>query len=161
MTTDDTELSIVELEENLEDVEKPKELPNGVYKAEIQDVQQATSQKGNDYYSIRFVIPPTEIPADFQDEYPDGAQLTYNRVLVPIANNRRSLFNFKQFLKSIGLTSTGSTFDPNEWMGREARVVVRQSKYQGEMRAGIAAIEQPASGGDSSAKAAPAKRGRR
>lgn len=164
---DDQSLGILELDQNLGDVEKPAELPPGNYTGEIQDVQKATSGKGNEYYSIKFVIPPKEIPADLQDQFEDGAILYWNRQVIPKRGDRRALFNLKKFIGSIGLDTDTTTIDPNEWMGCNARLKVVNETYQGETRAAIKSIESaeaPAGKPAAAAgKAAPAnaKRGRK
>lgn len=134
-------LGIIELDSNLADVEKPPELPAGNYTGEIQDVQISTSQKGNQYYNIKFVIPPKEIPADLQDDFEDGATMYYNRIIVPKGKDRRALFNLRKFIEAIGLDANTTSIDPNEWMGQTARLRVVMGSWQGEPRAEIKAIE--------------------
>lgn len=160
---DDNEpLGIITLEDNLSDAEKPKEIPAGRYKGEIQDVQIPTSQKGNQYFGVKFVIPADELPADVRDSYPDGAILYYNRVIVPTPGNRRAMWNLKQFMTAIGCDVNTDQIDPNDWMGKEANLQVRMGKYQGEERAEIGAVlaaEAAAPARKATAdKAAPAKR---
>jgi len=135
------ELSVIDLEENLADAEKPPELPNGKYIAEVQGVEVKNSQQGNRYFAVKFVIPPEELPADVKDDYEDGAQMYWNRQLVPDKQDRRTLYNLRKFVESLGLDANTTRIDPNEWMGQRARLVVKQSAYQGEMRAQIIAVE--------------------
>lgn len=142
--SDGEPLDILELEANLADIEKPPELPAGLYNAEIQDVQIPTSSKGNRYYAIKFAIAAEEIPADVAEHFEDGAVLFYNRLVVPTGKDRRALYNLRQFIESIGLDSNTTTIDPNEWMGTTARLKVRQVKYQGEWKAEIQSVEQAA-----------------
>ena len=135
--------SIIELDANLTDIEEPKELPAGKYKAEVQDVQVKTSQAGNRYFAIQFRVPHSEIPADISEEYEDGALLFYNRVIVPrSSSDRRALYNLRKFIEAIGLNSKTTTIDTNEWMGREVRLHTRIGKDQNnEPRAEVSAIE--------------------
>lgn len=165
MEDDDTAPGIVELEDNLADAEKPPEIPAGSYTAEVQDVQEKTSGKGNTYYAIKFVIPEKNLPGTVSEHYPDGAALYWNRQLVPKKGDRRAIFSAKQLILALGLDANTTTIDPSTWMGRSAQIKVRQEKYQGEMRAQITAIEVSESGGRSSAKPAANKpaagRGRR
>lgn len=135
------ELSVIDLEENLADAEKPPELPNGKYLAEVQGVEVKNSQQGNRYYAIKFMIPAEELPADVKDDYEDGAVMYWNRQLVPDKQDRRTLYNLRKFVESLGLDANTTRIDPNEWMGCRARLVVKQSAYQGEMRAQITAVE--------------------
>lgn len=153
----DEPLGVIELESNLAEVEKPPEVPAGLYVAEVQDVQIPTSGKGNDYFAVKFVIPSDELPADVAENYPDGAVLYYNRVIVPKGNDRRAMFNLKQFMTALGLGLNTTTVDPNEWMGQRARIRVKMGKWQGEERAEIQSVEKAEAAAPA---AAPAARGR-
>lgn len=134
-------IGIIELDENLGDAEKPEEIPPGLYTAEVQDVQTPVSGKGNTYFAIKFVISPDDLPADIREDYPDGAVLFWNRVIVPKKGDRRALFALRKFVESIGIDSNTTSIDPNEWMGRQARVRVAHDRYQGETRAQIKSVE--------------------
>jgi hypothetical protein len=148
----DEPIGIIELEGSLADAEKPKEIPPGKYVGEVQNVTLATSGKGNNYFAIQFRIPPDELPADIAEQYEDGAVLFWNRVMVPKGrSDRRGLFNLKRFVEALGLDSNTTTVDPNDWMGRPARLIVKSGKYLGEERAEISAVEA------AEAKAAPAR----
>jgi hypothetical protein len=149
----DEPMGIIELEENLADVEKPKEIPPGRYVGEVQDVQEATSGKGNTYFAVQFRVPPDELPADVADQYEDGAVLFWNRTLKPRGRgDRRALFNLRKFVEALGLDPNTTTIDPNEWMGRQARLHVVTGRYLGEDRAEIRAVEV------AEARPAPARR---
>lgn len=138
----DEPLGIIELDENLADVDKPPEVPAGAYIGEVQDVQINTSQnKGNKYFAVKFVIPPDELPADLRDDFPDGAVLYWNRNLVPTKADRRAKFNLRKLIEALGLDSNVSTVDPNEWMGRPAKLRIVMGKWQGEDRAEIRSVE--------------------
>lgn len=150
---EDEGLGIIELEQNLSDVEKPIELPEGLYTAEIQDVQIGVSQKGNRYFAIKFVVPTDGISPEVADQFEDGAALYYNRVVVPNGKDRRALFNLRKFLEAIGVDSNTTSIDPNEWMGCQARIKVKHETYQGETRAQIKSIESA----EAKATQAPAK----
>lgn len=156
-------LSIVELDTNLGDVERPPEVPKGRYVGEVNEVQEAVSAgKGNRYYSVKFIIPPSELPADIQEHYPEGAVLYWNRQLVPKSGDRRTMYNLKQFYMALGLDPNITVVDPNEWMGRQASLVIVEDTYQGEPRSQIRAVEPVEGEAEAApaAKAAPA-RGRR
>lgn len=149
----DEPMGIIELDENLSDVEKPKEIPAGKYVGEIQDVQEATSAKGNTYFAIQFRVPPDELPADVAEEYEDGALLFWNRIIKPRGRaDRRALFNLRKFIEALGLDPNTTTIDPNDWMGRQARLQVVSGTYNGETRAEIRSIEA------AEPKAAPARK---
>lgn len=146
-------LGIIELDQNLADVEKPPELPAGNYTGEVQDVGKGTSGKGNEYFAVKFVIPPKEIPADLQDDFEDGAVLYYNRIIVPKGKDRRALFNLRKFIEALGLDPNTTSIDPNQWMGCTARLKVVSGSWQGETRAEIKSIESAEA---PAARAAPA-----
>jgi hypothetical protein len=95
-TTLANRLGVIEFEDNLSEVDKPPEIPAGKYNAEVQDIQVQTSQKGNKYYAIKFVIPPDELAADISDNFPDGAVLYWNRQVVPNKGDRRAMFNLRR-----------------------------------------------------------------
>lgn len=141
MADNDEPLGIIELDQNLADVEKPPELPAGMYTAEVQDVATDTSQKGNPYFKITFKVPPSEIPADLADDFEDGATLFYNRLVVPKKGDRRALFNVRKFYEALGLDSNVTSIDPNAWMGQTARLKVKMGSWLGDPRAEIASIE--------------------
>ena len=138
---EDEGLGIIELESNLSDVEKPLPLPAGLYTAELHDVQIQTSQKGNQYFAVKFVIPQEEISADIAEQFEDGVALYYNRIVVPNGKDRRALFNLRKFIEALGLDSNTTQIDPNQWMGTRARLKVVTSKWEGEDRAEIKAVE--------------------
>jgi hypothetical protein len=51
------------------------------------------------------------------------------------------MFNLRKFIEALGLDSNTTTIDPNEWMGRTARLHVVMGKWQGEERAEVRAVE--------------------
>lgn len=147
------ELDVIELEGSLADIEKPPELPPGVYVGEVQDVQVATSGKGNQYYAVKFVVAPEEIPADIVDAFEDGAVLYWNRQIKPTAKDRRALYNLRRFVEALGLDSDTTSINPNEWMGCQAKLRVRHNKNPntGELQAQIQSVDSV------EAQAAPAR----
>lgn len=146
-------LEIFDLDESLGDAEKPPELPNGTYLAEVQDVQDATSAAGNPYWAVRFRVPPSECPPEIAEAFEDGVILTYSRLMKPKKGDARARYNLKQFYIALGLNPNVTSIDPTSWMGQPARIVVKQQPYQNEMRAGIVSIEA----GEEKPKAAPAR----
>jgi hypothetical protein len=152
----ENELSLITLDTNLNDVEKPPELPAGRYVAEIQDVQIATSGKGNEYFAIKCHIAPDQIPAEMQEHYEEGAIFYWNRQVVPKGNDRRSLFNLKELYKKMGLDPNVTEIDPNTWMGQKIGLVLNPEVYQGETRANVKSLFMPEESAPRAAKAAPA-----
>lgn len=136
----EAELSIISLDTNLGDVEKPPELPASRYIGEVQDVQVQTSAGGNEYFAIKLHIAPDQIPAEMQEHYEDGAIFYWNRQLVPKKGDRRTLFNLKELYKKMGLDPNVTEIDPNEWMGQKVGVVLGSEVYQGEARANVKSL---------------------
>jgi hypothetical protein len=134
-------LGVIEFEDNLSEVEKPPEIPAGKYQGEVQDIQIQTSQKGNRYFAIKFVIPPEELAADISDNFPDGAVLYWNRQVVPGKGDRRAMFNLRRLMEALGLETNTTAFDPNDMMGAQATLRVRHRQWEGENRAEISAVE--------------------
>lgn len=158
----ESELSMIELDEDLGDIEKPPELPAGKYRGEVVSVEAKKSGKGNDYYEIGIKVPPNEIPAQVAEHFEDGALMFWNRQLVVHAgSDRRTKYNLRKLVESMGL-ELGKTIDPNEWMGANIGIVVRHGQYQGETRAEIGSLYAAEEAPKKAAPAAAAKgRGRR
>lgn len=135
------ELGIISLDMNLADVERPPEIPVGKYLGEIQSVEVKTSGQGNDYFAIRVLVPAENIPAEVAEHYEDGALFFYNRLLVPKGNDRRSLWNLRQFVEKIGLDTNTNEINPNEWMNQTVGIVVGTEKnLEGELRSAIKSL---------------------
>jgi len=137
----DEELDIISLDMNLSDVERPPDVPVGRYIGEIQNIEVKTSAQGNDYFAMRVLIPAENIPADIVEHYEDGALFYYNRLLVPKGNDRRALWNLRQFVEKLGLSSETNEIDPNEWMNQRIGLVVGTEKtLEGENRSAIRSL---------------------
>lgn len=134
-------LGIVQFEDNLDDVEKPKEVPPGRYIGEVQDVQIKTSGAGNRYYAIKIVVPSDELPANVREEYEDGWTTYWNRQVVPKGKDRRALWNLKLLLAAMGLDTNVTSVDPNGWMGASIGLRVIHETYKGNTRAQIRSVE--------------------
>lgn len=169
------ELGIISLDQNLSDVERPPEIPVGRYVGEIQSIEVKTSGQGNDYFAMRILIPSENIPAEVAEHYEDGAIFFYNRLLVPKGNDRRSLWNLRQFIEKLGLDSNTNEIDPNEWMNQNIGLVIASEKnLEGELRSTVRslfaaedapareeAVEEEAEEKPAPRRAAAAKGGRR
>jgi len=137
----DEELDIISLDMNLSDVERPPDVPVGRYIGEIQNIEVKTSGQGNDYFAMRVLIPAEGIPADIAEHYEDGALFYYNRLLVPKGNDRRALWNLRQFVEKLGLSTDTDEIDPNEWMNQRVGLVVGTEKnLEGETRSAIRSL---------------------
>jgi len=137
----DEDLDIISLDMNLSDVERPPDVPVGRYIGEIQNIEVKTSGQGNDYFAMRVLIPAENIPADIAEHYEDGALFFYNRLLVPKGNDRRALWNLRQFVEKIGLSAETNEIDPNEWMNQRVGLVIGTEKnLEGETRSAIRSL---------------------
>jgi signal recognition particle subunit SEC65 len=135
------DLGIISLDQNLADIERPPEIPVGRYVGEIQSIEVKTSGQGNEYFAMRILIPSENIPAEVSEHYEDGAVFFYNRLLVPKGNDRRSLWNLRQFVEKLGLDSNTSEINPNEWMNQSIGVVIASEKnLEGELRSTIRSL---------------------
>lgn len=135
------DLDIISLDMNLADVERPPEVPVGRYVGEIQSIEVKTSGQGNDYFAMKILIPAESIPAEISEHYEDGALFFYNRLLVPKGNDRRSLWNLRQFVEKLGLDSNTNEINPNEWMNQNLGLVIGTEKnLEGEIRSAIRSV---------------------
>lgn len=135
------ELGIISLDTNLSDVERPPEIPVGRYVGEIQSIEVKTSGNGNEYFAMQILIPAENIPAEVAEHYEDGAKFFYNRLLVPKSNDRRSLWNLRQFIEKLGLDSNTTEIDPNEWMNQSIGLVIASEKnLEGELRSTVRSL---------------------
>jgi hypothetical protein len=138
---DNEELGIISLDQNLSDVERPPEIPVGRYVGEIQSVEVKTSGAGNEYFALRILVPSENIPAEVAEHYEDGALFFYNRLLVPKSNDRRALWNLRQFIEKIGLDTNTNEINPNEWMNQNVGLVIGMEKnLEGELRSSVRSI---------------------
>lgn len=147
---------IIELDESLGEVEAPPVLKPGSYTGEVQEVQMATSQAGNRYFSIRLVINKDQLAPDQQDDFDEDPILYWNRQTVP--TDRRSKFNLRKLYEALGLDPNVTTVDASEWIGCRTKITVVSEKYQGEERAQIRALSPTDETPAATAKRARARR---
>lgn len=138
--TQDETLDVLELDQNIDDYPEPELLPQGWYRAELQSVEARTNQAGTGrYYACKFVISPTNFPAGYDvDNWPDGLTLYYNLLRVPSSGDRRSVSNIRKFMEKLGLAVDTNRIDPNEWIGRDAKLKVEHGTWEGNKREQIA-----------------------
>lgn len=137
-----SEHTIIELDMNLEDFEDFEPLSKGEYPGECTAAEVRTSDKGNQYFYTMWKIDPSDYPADYDvANNPDGTILNYSRLAVPSASNRRAVTAVKKFYAALGLKLKTNTIDPQEWVGKKAKLVVGAEPYNGENRNNITAIE--------------------
>lgn len=127
-------MDIIKLSVNLEDMAEYEPLPAGPYVAELRDIEIRFSEKQpNGYLYCQFRIDPSDYPADYDaGNAPEGLNVVYARVQIPDPNNRRTVAPFKAFMKALGVNPQGDTFDPNEWTGKMAQLLLSKNEYQGQ-----------------------------
>lgn len=138
-------LSVFSIGRNLGDIEKPAVIKPGKYRAEVMDVDQTKSAKGNEKYDIQFIIPPDSYPASQSDElndsYPDGITMTWSRYTVPRSErDGRALYNLRRLYIALGLDPNVEDIDPQDWMGQECLLQIEKNMWEGEERAQIRAL---------------------
>lgn len=67
--------SVIEFDEDLNNVEAPKPLPAGMYDSVIQTVEPMNSKSGNLMAKITHMISADQYPADYVDGNPNGTTL--------------------------------------------------------------------------------------
>lgn len=135
--TDTVLSSVVEFDEDLNNVEAPKPLPMGTYDAVIQSVEPMTSKtSGRLMAKVSLMISADQYPVDYADGNPQGTTLQH---FVMLDNSQRSKFALKRFCQAIGAPLSNSV-DLNTWVGLPARVDVANELYEGNLTARIKRI---------------------
>ena len=128
-----TELSsVIEFDEDLNNVEAPKPLPAGQYAATILSAEPMMSKNGEHKMAkVTWSIPAEEYPADYVDGNPVGTQLTQYLML---DNTARAKFALKRFVQAIG-APLSNTVDLTTWLGLAARVEVTNEPFEDTLTA--------------------------
>lgn len=128
-------MSIIQLQADIETMEEYEPLPDGVYPAELQDVEQkANAKTPQGFLTCQYRISPDHYPHDYDAaNAPDGVIVTQGYVALPDPNNRRTVRPFNMFLDALGIKRKGSTFDPNDLIGKEVQVTIKRSEFQGSL----------------------------
>ncbi len=126
-------MSLIELSLDLGEMQEYEALPDGPYNAEVRDVETKVSEKiPTGYFVLSLMVPVEEFPADYDaTNAPEGVPLTYARVKIPTAEDRRSVKPFKTLLSAMGIEATGTSFDPQDWVGKQVQVLLKADEYQG------------------------------
>lgn len=137
-------MDIIKLSANIEDMQEYQPLPAGPYRAELRDIEIRHSEKvPQGYFYMTFRVDPSDFPADYDAaNAPEGLNVVYSRVAIPDANNRRTVAPYKSLLKALGVDVKGDTFDPKEWIGKEAQLLLSTSIYQGAPVNNVEAVQQ-------------------
>lgn len=128
-------MNIISLNTDIGEMEEFEPLPMGVYTATVVDVDVRTTEKmPNGYFYLQLRINPEEYPADYDaGNAPDGMLLTYARVAVPTADNRRSVKPFKDLLLALGIEPKGTQVNIEEWIDKDVQAHVSRNTYQGAL----------------------------
>lgn len=126
-------MSIIELAGDIGEMEEYEPLPDGVYPAQLQDVDQRSNEKTpQGFLTCQFRVSPDHYPADYDAaNAPEGVIVTQGYIALPDPANRRTVRPFKKFLESIGQKMQGSTFDPDKWIGADCQLVLKRAEFQG------------------------------
>lgn len=125
--------SVIEFDEDLNNVEAPKPLPAGLYDAVIQTAEPMMSKSDKLMAKVTFAISADQYPADYTDGNPEGTTLTQ---YVMLGRDQRAKFALKQFCNAIGYPLSNSV-DISLWVGLPAKVEVTNELYEGNPQARI------------------------
>lgn len=119
-----SEDSIIEYSSSIADTEAPEALPAGEYKAIVSSAAVKTSQKGNKYLEVLFLITPDKFPVDYDPgNAPDsGKTIAYRRVQVE--DSRRGRYSMKLFCQALNAPTPTTHVDPSEFVNREAQITL-------------------------------------
>lgn len=136
------QVTIIDLDLNLDEMEDYEILPDGAYPAECTQAEVRTSDKGNSYFYTMWKIDPANYPIDYDKaNAPNGSVMNYSRVQVPTPGDRRSITNVKKLMSAMGLSLKTSSIDCSQWVGKQAMINVGHEDYNGETRNSIKTIE--------------------
>lgn len=132
--------SILEYNNDLNEVEAPKSLPGNDYPAEITGAEVGISQgSGKPRVEVTWLIKPEDFPADYEDaeSFPDGKQVkTYQGA----GNDKASMFRMRKFLEAIGAPISNS-INVNDWIGRTAMLTIEPDEFEGIERERVRKVE--------------------
>ncbi|MBR6515409.1 MAG: hypothetical protein IKT40_00990 [Bacilli bacterium] len=131
--TDNVLSSVIEFDEDLNNVEAPKPLPMGLYDAVVQSVEPMMSKSERLMAKVTFSVSADQYPADYTDGNPNGTTLTQ---YIFLDNSQRSKFALKRFCQAIGAPLSNSV-DITTWVGLPARIEVINEPWEGNLQARI------------------------
>ena len=131
--TDNILSSVIEFDEDLNNVEAPKPLPMGLYDAVVQSVEPMMSKSERLMAKVTFSVSADQYPADYTDGNPNGTTLTQ---YIFLDNSQRSKFALKRFCQAIGAPLSNSV-DITTWVGLPARIEVINEPWEGNLQARI------------------------
>lgn len=131
--------SMFEFAADIATQEAPPPLPPRGYVGEITAAIAKQSNRGNTYIDVEWSIQPDQFPADFTGAR-EVAKLHYRRLVVS-PDTDRNRYQVRKFCEAIRRIPTGRRVDINDWIGAVANLKVKSTKYMGEERAEIDAVE--------------------
>jgi len=136
------QVTIIDLDMNLEDFEDYEILPDGPLPGECTIAEVRTSDNGNQYFYTMWRIDPSDYPLDYDRENaPNGTIMNYSRVQVPTPGDRRSITSVKKFMAAMGLSLKTNSIDCSQWVGKRAMLNIGHQVYNGENRNQIVSVE--------------------
>ena len=131
--------TVFEFAQDISTQEAPPPLPPKTYVGEITGAKGRRSTKGNVYIEVEFTIQPDQFPLDFAATQKEPAKLYYRRLVVS-PDTDRNRYQLRKFSETIRVIAT-KRIDVNDWIGKVANLKVKSTKYMGEDRAEIDAVE--------------------
>jgi len=131
--------TVFEFAADISTQEAPPPLPPKTYVGEITAAQAKKSPKGNVYIEVEFTIQPDQFPLDYAATQKDPQKLYYRRLVVS-PDTDRSRYALRKFSEAIRAVASRRV-DINDWVGKVANLKVKATKYMGEDRAEIDAVE--------------------
>lgn len=131
--------SVFEFAADVSTQEAPPPLPARIYVGECTGATAKTSNRGNTYIDVEFTIYPDQFPADFAATQQEPVKLHYRRLVVS-PDTDRNRYAIRKFCDALRVP-VGRRLDINDLIGKTGSLKVKATKYMGEDRAEIDAVE--------------------
>jgi len=131
--------SVFEFAADISTQEAPPPLPPRTYVGEVSGATAKTSNRGNTYIDVEFTIMPDQFPLDFGETQKEPVKLHYRRLVVA-PDTDRNRYQIRKFTEALRVAAT-RRLDINDFVGKVANLKVKSTKYMGEERAEIDAVE--------------------
>jgi hypothetical protein len=131
--------SVFEFANDISTQEAPPPLPPRSYVGEVTGATARQSNKGNVYIEVEFTVPTEQFPLDFAEKNKEPVKLYYRRLVVQpdTDRNRYAIRKFSEALR----VPVGRRLDINDFIGKSGTLKVKSTRYMGEERAEIDAVE--------------------
>lgn len=130
--------SVFEFGDDISKAEAPPPLPARSYVATVTGAAAKVNKNGGKYAAVEFTISPDQFPPDFAAIQSDAVKLYYR--FVPLDDTMRARYQLKKFCEAIR-APVSKRVDLNDFIGKNASIVVEAREYQGEMQANIKTVE--------------------